>query len=63
LQEEPDDMDAANILMASMSRRAGPTISLADLIARQLDGARPAGATAIDVAQLSLRPGVAPRQG
>jgi predicted Zn-dependent protease len=53
LQEEPDDMDAANILMG-VYEQTGRTDDLADLIARQLDGAR-GRSDGIAVAQLSLR--------
>lgn len=53
LQEEPDDMDAANILMG-VYEETGRTDDLADLLSRQLDGAR-GRSDGIAVAQLSLR--------
>jgi tetratricopeptide (TPR) repeat protein len=53
LQEEPDDMDAANILMG-VYEETGRTDDLADLLSRQLDGAR-GRSDGVAVAQLSLR--------
>lgn len=53
LQEEPDDTDAAGLLMG-VYEQTGRTDDLADLLSRQLDGARGRN-DGVAVAQLSLR--------